>query len=460
MKPSLLFFSILPFVQSCGSSSSNDEITPEVPVANTFELSSVLTNKCGVESNFLEVELLLQDDNWQLISRHLPDENGLISLSTDKENINYTLVAKSQQDDGLEGLDIVSFYQADSSLQSKYQARYDNKIDNASCECITQDVELRHRSFASREQVFSSLPFESWQAIDAQTTHYKSAEACRVADEAWPITSFMVLGLDSLGTSIGVADISDDFSANDEQLWAFSAVEVGNNVELSGGQQAMTSAQIIQGVEHFPLTVAEGDSSLILFNSHLYSSEARYMTQRNVVYQQSDTFFGSTITESSHQRISTDYSESFDVDVSKSKPDVEENNFSEINADGSYDYSDAGNYPLAVITYTYSAFDPDSGSLLPATWTSYGPDKGILPSAEVLPGYENLINDDTDIKITDIELLQSQNNSAYNDYIRYYQVNRQSNSQSGSQESSLANDEDWASFVSELKRIHLQITLK
>ena len=446
----LLAFSLLSLLGGCGSSDSDEDKTPVEPVEQTFSLTSMLTNKCGDASAFTRVELLLQDDNWQLIARYLPDEDGVISFSTTDANINYTLVAENQQGDEQAGLDIVSFYQADSSVAAKYYGRYDQQLDNGSCECVTQDVELRHRSFTTREQVASSLSFTGFEALDEQTTLYRDVEACRIIGEAWPVQSFMVLGTDNAGDAIGAADIHDNFDANEEQLWAFSAVEVADEIALDNDQQAISSAQIIQGGRHFPLTVDEEDTGLILFNSHLYSSEALYASEANYVYQQTDTFFGTTLTEASHQKISSDYAQSFEVEVSDNKPNVDDENFSELNSDGSYDYSGAGNYPLAVITYVYAAYDTDTG-LFPVTWTSYGPDEGVLPSSVPLSGYEDIINGDTDVQLTDIELVRSMSSSDYPDYIRYYQQGKQQEAESQQVDSS--------EFVSDLKKLHLQIDL-
>ncbi|WDE06539.1 hypothetical protein SG34_006375 [Thalassomonas viridans] len=447
----LLAFSMLSLLLGCGSSDSDDEDkTPAEPVEQTFTLTSVITNKCAKESAFTQVELLLQDDNWQLLQKYLPDESGEISFTTTDTNINYTLVAKNQQGDEQAGLDIVSFYQADSSVAAKYYGRYDQQLDNSSCECVTQDVELRHRSFTTRTWVASSLPFSDFEAQDEQTTLYRDVEACRIIGESWPVQSFMVLGTDNAGDAIGAADIHDNFDANEARLWAFSAVEVADEIMLEDEQHAMSSAQIIQGRRHFPLAVAQNDASLILFNSHLYSSEADYITRTNTVYQQTDTFFGTTLTQGSHQIISSDYSQSFEVEVSDNKPDVDDENFSELGNDGSYDYSGAGDYPLAVITYTYAAYDTDTG-LFPVKWTSYGPDEGVLPSSVPLSGYEDVINDDTDVQSTDIELVRSMSSSDYSDYIRYYQQAKQQETESQKTDNS--------DFVRDLKTLHLQINL-
>ncbi|WDE10755.1 hypothetical protein [Thalassomonas haliotis] len=446
----LLACSLLSLLAGCGSSDSDEDKTPAEPVEQTFSLTSLVTNKCGKESAFTQVELLLQDDNWQLLEKYLPDENGVISFTATTANINYTLVAKNQQGDEQQGLDIVSFYQADSSVAAKYYGRYDLQLDNSSCQCVTQDVELRHRSFTTRDLVASSLPYAGFEELDEQTTLYRDVEACRIIGESWPVQSFMVMGTDNAGDAIGAADIHDNFDANEGSLWAFSAVEVADEITLGNDQQLMLSAQIIQGSKHFPLTVNEGDSSLILFNSHLYNSEADYISQTNRVYQLKDTFFGTTLTEASHQKISSDYAQSFEVEVSDNKPDVDDENFSELGSDGSYDYSGAGNYPLAVITYTYAAYDVDTG-LFPVKWASYGPDEGVLPSSVPLSGYEDVINDDTDVQLTDIELIRSMSSTDYQDYIRYYQQAKQQEVESKHVDSS--------DFVRDVKKLHLQIQL-
>jgi hypothetical protein len=104
----LLSLALIGFLSSCGSSSDGE--TPVEPVSLTLSLSSVLFNDCGVEAPFTDIELLLQGSDWQTIEVYKSDENGLITFTTFDENINYTLVAKNQEGNGVEGLNIESYY--------------------------------------------------------------------------------------------------------------------------------------------------------------------------------------------------------------------------------------------------------------------------------------------------------------------------------------------------------------
>ena len=74
-----------------------------------------------------------------------------------------------------------------------------------------------------------------------------------------------------------------------------------------------------------------------------------------------------------------------------------------------------------VISFTFTAYDPDTELLMPAKWTFYGPDQGILAISADLTGYKDIINIDTDKKSTEIRLIKSMMTNNYQDYIRYYQ---------------------------------------
>ena len=173
------FITLAYFAQGCGGSGGG---TPDPdPVEYTFTLSSKLINKCGNETPFNQLELLLQDNNWQIISRYNADDNGQIQFVTMDETINYTLVAKTQTGNASEGLDIQSYYQAKASTSVEYEAQYDNLNDQTSCECLTQDVNVGHRSFTSRSKVASSSSYTEWEAMGEGNTIFN--RQCRFLNQ-------------------------------------------------------------------------------------------------------------------------------------------------------------------------------------------------------------------------------------------------------------------------------------
>lgn len=406
------------FLQGCGGSSSSSPKAPVEPVEYTFSLTAKLTNDCGVASAFTDVELLLQDENWKTLNTYKADDSGVISFVTESQFINYTLVAKDQQGSEAQGLNVVSFYQANSAASSHYQAQFDELVDNTSCECVTQNLELSHRKFSMQTKVISSSSFSSWEAIDNKTTLLNDVTVCRVLDSDWSPQSFLVLGEDSDQQTIAAGDFKKDFSSD---VWSLLASEVEKTVPLDMPHQAFTTNQIIFNEKHFSTVVTEDDTSFLYIPEHSFDAENFYQSRASVTFDERSSIFGSSVIKTHHQVISTIADESFLVKANQQKPAIDDINFSEIKEDGSYDYSAVSGFPMAVISFTFTAYDPDTELLMPAKWTFYGPEQGMLAISAVLTGYADIINIDTDKKSTDIHLINSMMTNSYQDYIKYYQ---------------------------------------
>ncbi len=409
------------FLQACGGSSPSTPEVPVEPIEYSFSLTAQLTNACGAKSAFTDIELLLQDDNWQTLNRYSADESGVISFVTTNEFINYTIVAKDQQGTEAEGLNVVSFYQASSNTPAHYQARFDNALDNSNCECVSQNLELTHRPFTTQAKVTSSLPFDNWLAIDDKTTLFEGVEVCREIDGDWPLHSFSVSGTDNNQKEIASAGFINDFTSDDSSTWQVSAFQVADSVELAAQHQAFNTYQVIGQNKHFSTDIAKEDESILVFDTHNYISEAYYQANASISFDESSSIFGSSVIKTHQQLTSTKKEEALAVKASESKPNIDDRNFSEIKADGSYDYSAVTGYPMAIITFTFTTFDPESKLLMPAKWTFYGPEQGTLAIIAPLEGYEDIISIDTDKKATDVRLIQSLATNNYQDYIKFYQ---------------------------------------
>ena len=438
------------FLQGCGGGSSSSPEVPVDPVEYTFSLTAQVTNDCGVASAFTGVELLLQDDSWQTLNTYKADDKGVISFVTTSEFINYTLVAKDQQGSEAQGLNVVSFYQANSATPSHYQARFDESIDNSTCECVTQDVELTHRPYAMQTKVTSSLAFEDWVVVDNKTTLFKGVKACRSIDGDWPLSSFSVKGENTSQKTIADAKFILDFTENNEGMLSLATDEVAELVDLVMPHQDFTTKEVIQSIGHFSATVVKDEQNLITFLEHTYNSENFYQSRATVTFDESSSIFGSSVIKTHQQVISTLAQESFAVKANEQKPPIDDRNFSEIKEDGNYDYSAVSGYPLAVISFTFTAYDADTSLLMPAKWTFYGPEQGMLAISADLTGYEDIINIDTDKKSTDIHLIKSMMTNNYRDYIKYYQAGN-------TVESALDVSSD---FVKKLDEVEISIKLK
>lgn len=411
------------FIQGCGGSSSSAPEIPVEPVEYSFSLTSKLTNDCGVNVAFTEVELLLQDETWQTLTTYKSDENGLISFVTESEFINYTLVAKNQQGTEVQGLNVVSFYQASSATPAHYQAEFDDLIDNASCQCEKQDVKLNHNPMAMERTVTHSSSIDEWMPIDDSNTLFKGVTVCRAIDGNWPLHSFSVEGLDFNQDLVAVGQFLDlNTFVSGDGAWLISAILPAKKYELNPPYQEITSVQLIDGDRHFATEVAKGVQSLLVFTGHKYVSETYYQSQASVAFDERDSVVRSSVVKTTHQIVLPEAQESLAVKSDEQRPPIDDIGITEIKSDGRYDYSAVVGFPMAVISYTFLAFDSEN-RLFPAKWTFYGQEQGMLAINVPLSGYENIINIDTRKEAIGVHLVKSMATNNYQDYIKYYQGN-------------------------------------
>jgi len=416
--PQLLACASMFLLSACGS--SNSSTTSASQTSYPFELTATLNNSCGAKTPFSDIELLLQDDDWQVIERYQADVSGVISFTSSDEYINYTLVAGSQQGDEVSGLDIQSFYQANSAIASRYSATYDSQISDESCECLSNNVVLTHRTLASVRDVHSSLPYDAAVAIDSNTTQFTNVQACRETGDNWPVASFMVSGDSLSGQLVGAANFLTSFEESDG--WALAAIEIPEEVSLVANEAlSFTSAQLFADAEHFNMAIAVADQSLLIFNSHDYVSTAQYKFIAQQTLGSSSTLFSESSLTSTQQILSSSFDDAYNADVEVTDVDIDYINFSELSADGSFDYRSVNNHPMAIITFSYSVLD-DEGQYYPVTWTTYHEAQGSLASSVSLPDYPDIVNQTTTIiEATQVTLVRSDSSSRYQDYISFFQ---------------------------------------
>jgi len=432
---------MLCFISACGSSSSNEAGSESnaSPEQYLFTLSAVAINKCDVAVPFTDIEMLLQDDNWQVINRYSTDLNGLISFETTNKHINYTLVAKYQQDGTVQEYDITSFYQVETTTPATYETANTLSADNSNCDCITQNINLEHRAFSNINTVSTSFNYEQWQQIDNQSSYFTNAEICRVQEEEWPIQSISLRGTDINDNAVGVASLLSDFVTNDENLWQAAAIEVAELAPLPEEHTYIENSQTFSNGQHFNNLITPEDTEILIFNSHQYISESLYQAKSTYEFESLQTIFGYSIFSSYHQIISSIYQDAFTVMPETDQPDIDNTRFSELSSDGSYDYSELSDYPMVKIMFGYEVLNNSKTTAI--NWTLFGPNQGLLPSHIQLPGYESIITPDTNIQSTDIKIIKSAKANNYNDYMKYYQGNTDSD------------------FNDNLKYFHLQLAL-
>jgi hypothetical protein len=418
------------FIQGCGSGSSSDNEVSQPDTEYQFSLMASYINACGVKVPVTDVKLLLQNDNWQVLQSYQADIDGKIAFTTTSQYINYTIVTQDSaaidgNDTGesanINGLDIVSFYHT--LADSNYQYSSPFEPDNAAqeCQCISHNLVLRHRSFATITQASSSIAYQSLESIDDQSTQFNQVKACSSDGINWPIATFMVSGVDDDGIAIGAGDFLTDFTRNEQGTWQLAAVEVANGELLPKQHDSFSHVQHFASGEHFSTQVAENSASTLVFDDHSYASESEYFSESVQLIRTTESVFGSSRFNSLHQKISTRTQDIFDVEAVKSAPEIDDRYYSEISSDGTYDYSAVKNYPMAIIAFDYLAYSPTTEQLIPVKWSSYGQESGLLPNTVDLLGYENIINQDSDIFNTKVELIRSLESDNYQDYLNFYQ---------------------------------------
>jgi len=240
-------------------------------------------------------------------------------------------------------------------------------------------------------------------------------------DEEWPISSLSIRGLDAKNDAIGVASLLTGFSLNEDQLWEAAAVEVADTIDLPKEHTAFELTQTFANGEHFSAKIAKDDELLSVFNSHPYISESIYQSKSSHVFEDIDSLFGRTTFSSFHQIKSSVYEEAFSASAKVDRPNIDNTNYSELNSDGSYDYSTISDYPLIKFTFDFDVSPLNDNTSTPIIWTMYGPIKGVLPSSVQLVGYDNVVTPNTKMTNTDIQIIKSSTSKNYEDYIKNYQ---------------------------------------
>ena len=269
----------------------------------------------------------------------------------------------------------------------------------------------------------SSANFERAQVIDSENTLFEGVQVCRTIDGNWPLHSFSVEGLAFNQKLIAVGNFINDFDINvsDEGVWSLSAKLQATPYGLTAPYQEISSHQLIEGLKHFSTQVAEGEQSLLVFDNHIHTSENSYKSQASVTFELSGSIFGTAVSKTKHQVISTISEQSLNVMAGVNKPAFNEPYFDEVTEDGSYDYSAISGYPMAIINFVFRTTNPETGLAMPAQWTFYGPEKGLLAISATLTGYDKIIDINTSKESQDVQLIKSNMSNTYSDYIKHYQ---------------------------------------
>lgn len=396
-----------------GSSSSDDDNKP--PATYQFTLQSLIKNSCGVTSAYSDAQVFLQDENWQVLSEHQVNSEGLVELSTTNNKINFTILAAYKGDNDIESYQAVSYHQVDTNVKATYYATHSDKVDNSTCECITQDVVLSHINSNNVQGALSSAEFESYELVDGSTTTFKQVESCRIKDQEWPEHSFAVYDPED-----GFVGFHQDFSATDDSTWQVFDNGSGIAVSFNRKDVDMVTSQIFNQTRHFAKTVLAESSEAIIFENHKFGAETVYSARADFIFKDESSPFGSVSLKSRETVFSQNYNDSLAVKPSENDENIDYITWAEIEASGAYDYSHVSRHKMAVISYVFDAKNPDTQIDMPVLWTSYGPIEGQLPMNTLLPGFEGIVDGDTDIDVTKVNLLRHHAFDDYQDYINYY----------------------------------------
>ncbi|KGJ89223.1 hypothetical protein [Thalassotalea sp. ND16A] len=440
----LLSLASLFLLSACGSGgSSSDDDTNKPPVSYNFSLQAVLTNNCGVETPFSDVELILQDADWQVLSTHQANAQGMIEFTTELKKINYTLVAKAKHESEDEGIEAISYYQASSTVAAKFYASHSGLIDDSSCECQTNDIIVSHSQINELTQAGSSANYISHEKIDGSQTKFIGVTTCRGTAAAWPEHSFTVQGpTNSLENTA-----SSGFGTGLTDMLALSPAA---EIQISAKNPELESDQVFNGLRHFSTEVAEKSGRVLIFDNHAYSDITTYAGKAGVTFEEYSNLFGKVKSNSEHLIYSKNYNVALDLHPSTDEADIDLDRLTEIQDDGRYNYSSVSKHEMAIFTFDYRAKNPESQLDMPARWTIYGPIAGQLPIVNGLYGHEGVISSDTGIKGTIVSLIRSYDTNDYEDYVNYYAAGNEYSEE----------DNAGASFAAERHFYHISIELK
>ncbi|WNC73027.1 hypothetical protein RGQ13_03320 [Thalassotalea psychrophila] len=401
---------------ACGSGGGGgDDEDNKPPASYSFTVQSLIKNSCGETSAYADAQVFLQDENWQVISEHPVDNEGLVEINSTNDKINFTILAAYKGDNGIESYQAVSYYQVDTDIKATYYATHADKLDNSTCECITQDVVLSHINSNNIQNAISSAEFESYELVDGVTTTFKQVESCKVKGQEWAEHSFAVYDLEE-----GFVGFHQDFSATDNGSWQVFDNGSGIAVSFNRKDMNMTTSQIFNQTRHFTKTALAETNETIIFENHKFSGETLYSASADFIFKEESSPFGSVSLKSRETVFSQDYNESLAVKPSEDDENIDYITWAEIEASGAYDYSKVSKHKMAVISYIFDAKNPDTELDMPVLWTSYGPIEGQLPMNTLLPGFEDIVDGDTDIDVTRVNLLRHHSFDNYQEYINYY----------------------------------------
>ncbi|WOH35756.1 hypothetical protein RI844_10210 [Thalassotalea fonticola] len=401
---------------SCGSGGggSNDD-TNKPPATYQFTLQSLIKNSCGDTSSYADTKVFLQDENWQVLSEHQANSEGLVEITSANEKINITVLANYKGDNGIESYQAVSYYQVDTDVKATYYATHSDKLDNSTCECTTQDVVLSHINSNTILGALSSAKFESFELVDGVTTTFKQVESCRIKGQEWTEHSFAVYDEEE-----GFVGFHQDYTATDNGTWEVYDNGSGIAVSFNRKDMDMTTSQIFNQTRHFTKTSEAETNEAIIFENHKFDGNTVHSASADFIFKEESSPFGSVSLKSRETVFSQDYNDSLAVKPSENDENIDYITWAEIEASGAYDYSKVSKHDMAVISYVFDAKNPETQLDMPVLWTSYGPIEGQLPMNTLLPGFEDVIDGDTDVDATKVNLLRHYSFDNYQDYINYY----------------------------------------
>ncbi|MDP2562393.1 hypothetical protein [Psychrobium sp. 1_MG-2023] len=410
LNKTLIAATVTALLVGCGGGGSGSSSTPGNNTKEyTFDLTVSTTNQCGESQAVPNVEVLLQDANWDVISTHQTDELGQISIVTTQSIINYSVVSPSYNGDNLKDLNIYSYANISSSINAALTLDRAALADNTNCQCVTQDIELAHTSLDELTLAGTSAGTVTAELVDDRTTLFKDVEVCRVADGEWPTHSFFVQGPSGSDELIGRTEITNDFTQPEQgnlQLISFdSAITTG----IAATQfDELTTGQLFADNLHFLTTSPELTESVLLFETHSHSDDARFYSQGKNNHVDADSLFGTFQVSSTHSLYAAQHDTLLNLSPEAEMPDIDTGFFTEFNGDGSYDFSAVADYPMVSITSHYRVVDESNNTFVPIRWTFVGETSGTLPTAKSLPDYKSLVNAETKVSSSEVILYKSE----------------------------------------------------
>lgn len=297
MKYIFSFFSLCIFTACGGGSeqpsslSSQNPIQPITSQEELFTANVVLNdNSCGKTFTVpaVEAELFIHDENWEIVSRHNPDENGTFSVEYNGETANVSILKKGTSSDET---DVLIYSIADAPLGDLGVFEFsESGLNTSPCGCENIDITLNsvgptyfHSVGVYVGDSFFATEKQGYYPEQNNSVSLRNVYVCSDSNGDWPMVRTYAYFYDDPNEYVGVLRDYDPLS-NQESSVDLSMVLSDLTVNVSGdytnistytldskGEESFKRSystaetpKVLKGVPEFPLFAVEASTVELL----------------------------------------------------------------------------------------------------------------------------------------------------------------------------------------------------